>query len=105
MRTMLKFQISVEAGNDAIRSGRIAAINEELMARLQPEAAYFSTEHGTRTSYIVFDLQEPSQIPSISEPLFQNYNAIVEFFPVMDAADLQKAIAALAPAEGATQAS
>ena len=96
MRMLLKFDMSLEAGREAIRSGKIAELNQSLMERIQPEAAYFSTENGTRTSYIFFDLKEPSQIPAIAEPLFQNLGARVEFIPVMNRDDLQKAIAELA---------
>jgi hypothetical protein len=95
MRMLLKFQMSVEAGNEAVRNGKVAEINDALMAQVRPEAAYFCTENGKRTSYIFFDLVDLSQIPSIAEPLFQNYQATVEFFPAMNAADLQKGIAGL----------
>jgi hypothetical protein len=95
MRTLLKYQIPVESGNEAIRSGKIAQINETLMARIQPEAVYFFTENGLRSGFIVFDLDDPSQIPMIAEPLFQELNASVEFFPTMNADDLQKGLTAL----------
>ena len=95
MRTLLKYQIPVESGNEAIRSGKIAQINETLMARIQPEAVYFFTENGLRSGFIVFDLDDSSQIPLIAEPLFQELNASVEFFPAMNADDLQKGLTAL----------
>jgi hypothetical protein len=98
MRTLLKFQMAVEAGNEAVRSGKIAEVNQALMARVQPEAAYFFTENGKRAGFVVFDLEDTSQIPLIAEPLFQELNASVEFFPVMNADDLQKAITAIAQA-------
>jgi len=95
MRMLLKIDMNLEAGNEAIRSGKMAEFNQSLMERIQPEAAYFSTENGTRTSYIFFDLQDPSQIPAIAEPLFQNLGARVEFIPVMNGDDLQKGLAGL----------
>ena len=54
----------------------------------KPEAQYFCTEGGTRTGYVFFDLADPSDIPPIAEPLFQELNATVEFFPAMNAAQL-----------------
>ena len=78
MRMLVKWQIPVEAGNEAIRTGKMARINEALMGRLRPESAYFHTENGTRTSYAVFDLDDVSQIPEIAEPLFQELHAKVE---------------------------
>ncbi len=60
--------------------------------RLRPEATYFGPEGGVRTAFIIFDLEDPSQIPSIAEPLFSKLNASVEMFPVMDRDDLQKGL-------------
>jgi hypothetical protein len=59
------------------------------MQALQPEAAYFTALDGKRTSLIVFDLKEPSQIPSIAEPFFGAVNASIELTPVMTIEDLQ----------------
>jgi hypothetical protein len=103
MRVLLRYQIPVEAGNEAIRTGKIAQVNEALMARVQPESAYFFSDNGKRTGYIVFDLDDVSQIPVIAEPLFQSLNASVELFPVMNAEDLQKGLAAYARADEPTQ--
>jgi len=90
MRTMLKMQLPVEAGNEAVRSGRIAEVIRATVERLQPEAAYFGTEDGKRSAYVVFDLQDPSQLPVIAEPLFQELNGSVSFAPVMNLEELQK---------------
>ena len=89
MRTMLKLQIPVEAGNDAIRNGRIAEVVGSMMSTLKPEAAYFGAEDGLRTAYFVFDLADSSQIPVVAEPLFLALNARVHFAPVMNAEELQ----------------
>jgi hypothetical protein len=40
----------------------------------------------------VFDLKEPSQLPSLTEPLFNKLNAQVEMFPVMNQEDLQNGL-------------
>jgi len=37
-------------------------------------------------------LRDPSELPPISEPLFNNLGATVEMFPVMDRDDLQKGL-------------
>jgi hypothetical protein len=55
MRMLLKWEIGLESGNEAISSGRIAELNQSLMALIQPEAVYFATEGGKRTSYIFFN--------------------------------------------------
>jgi hypothetical protein len=93
MRTMIKLQVPVAAGNDAIKSGRIAEVLGALMSNLHPEAAYFGAEGGERTAYIFFDLTDPSRIPVIAEPLFQNLDASVEISPVMNLDELQSGLA------------
>ena len=84
----MRWRLGVAETNEAIRSGRMAEINKTLDKLTKPEAQYFCTEGGTRTGYVVFDLADPSDIPPIAEPLFQELNATVEFFPVMNAAQL-----------------
>ena len=59
------------------------------MERLHPEAAYFYPEGGKRTALMVFDMKDPSQIPSIAEPFFMGLDADISMTPVMNAADLK----------------
>ena len=70
MRTLLKFQLDVEAANNAIRNNTFPTMLEKLMKITQPEATYFGTEDGNRTGYFVFDMKDPSVIPQIGELLF-----------------------------------
>jgi hypothetical protein len=97
MRTFLKVQFPVEASNAAVKDGRLAQILQATMERLKPEAAYFTAVDGCRGGYIVFDLKDPSDIPSIAEPFFLELNARIEFAPCMTPEDvkvgLDKAIA------------
>ena len=93
MRTILKFTVPVEAGNAAIKSGKMAQITENTIKQLKPEAAYFYANKGRRSGFMVFDLKEPSDIPSIVEPLFLELNASVDLAPCMSADDLEKALA------------
>ncbi|MDQ3716454.1 MAG: hypothetical protein M3381_10655 [Actinomycetota bacterium] len=93
MRMLLRYEFGLEAANEAIRTGKIAELNQALAERTQPEAAYFATENGKRTGYIFFDLTDPAQIPVIAEPLFQSLNSTVEFIPVMNVDDLQRGLA------------
>jgi hypothetical protein len=89
MRTLLKFQMDVEAANRSIRDGSWADAMNRVMQGLQPEAAYFTAMDGKRTGLIVFDLKEPSQIPVIAEPIFMAVNASIELSPVMTLEDVQ----------------
>ena len=96
MRTMMKVSIPVEAGNKAINDGSLPKIMGSLLERLKPEAAYFGTEHGKRTAFIVFDFNDVTDMPTIAEPLFMGLNADVTYLPVMNATDLQSGLKKLA---------
>jgi hypothetical protein len=92
MRTMMKVKLDTEAASKLIADGSLPNLMQQTMERLRPEAAYFGPEDGVRTAFIVFDLQDPSDLPSITEPLFNRLKATVEMFPVMDRDDLQKGL-------------
>ncbi len=92
MRMMMKVKMDTEAASRAIQDGSLPQVMQETLGELQPEAAYFGPENGVRTAFIVFDLQDPSQLPVVSEPLFRTMKATVEMFPVMDREDLQKGL-------------
>lgn len=96
MRTMMKVKMGTEAGSRAIADGSMPNVMEEVLGKLRPEAAYFGPEDGIRTAFIVFDLEDPSQLPPLTEPLFGQLGATVEMFPVMDREDLQKGLQQLA---------
>jgi hypothetical protein len=96
MRMMMKMQIDTEAGSRAIADGSLPQLMQETLGRLQPEAAYFGPENGIRTAFIVFDLQDPSELPALSEPLFSTLKANIQMFPVMDREDLQKGLGEIA---------
>jgi len=89
MRTMLKFTAPVKASNAAIKDGSLGKIVEALLERLKPEAAYFGPDSGCRSGFIVFDLKDQSDIPSVLEPLFLGLEASVELTPVMNVDDLK----------------
>ena len=89
MRTMMRVTIPVDHGNKAIKDGSLPKIFQSLLQDLRPEAAYFTTFDGLRSGFIVFDLKDSSDLPRITEPLFQGFNATVQFVPVMNADDLK----------------
>jgi hypothetical protein len=94
MRTMLKITMPVEAGNRAIKDGRLNKIIQATIAKLKPEASYFVADAGVRSAMFFFDMKDSSEIPIIAEPLFIELEAKVELYPAMNAADLQKGLAA-----------
>jgi hypothetical protein len=92
MRMMMKVQMDTAAASKVIADGSMPEFMQGVMSRLKPEAAYFGPEDGVRTAYIIFDLQDPSELPSISEPLFSKLHANIRLFPVMNQEDLQKGL-------------
>jgi len=92
---MMKARMDTEAASKAIQDGSLPKIMQSMMEQLKPEAAYFGPDGGHRTAFIVFQMDDPSQLPAISEPLFSGFNASIEIFPVMDKADLERGLSAL----------
>jgi hypothetical protein len=94
MRTMLKVQMAVEKGNQAVQNGTLAKVMDSVMHEFKPEAAYFYPESGKRTCLMVLDLKDPSQIPVLVERFFMELNAEVTLTPVMNAEDLKQGLEA-----------
>jgi hypothetical protein len=95
MRVMARISMPVEAGNQAIKDGRLGAAMQRAAERWKPEAMYFTTFDGTRTAFMVFDLPDASDLPPFAEPLFQELGANVQLAPAMNGDDLQKGLSQL----------
>ncbi|GAA2944021.1 MULTISPECIES: DUF3303 family protein [Streptomyces] len=95
MRVMLKATLDTDKGNDAIRGGKMPQIMQEAMEKLKPEAAYFGPMGGRRTCFLIFDMQDSSQLPPALEPFLNDLNAEVEVCPIMNSDDLQKGLSQL----------
>ncbi len=91
MRFLVKVNIPVEAGNAAVRAGKLGPTIQSILAEQKPEAAYFTDEHGQRTGYLIVDMKDASQIPAIAEPWFLAFNAAIHIHAVMVPEDLAKA--------------
>jgi len=90
MRFLVRIQPTVEGGNKMIKDPKGIQKLEAYYKKIKGEAAYFYEQNGLRTFAFIIDL--PSVDPLIAEPMFQEYNATVEFHPVMVFSDLKKAI-------------
>ncbi len=96
MRTLLRVQFDTEAANEASSGGEGLDVLQRTIERLQPEAAYFTPEEdGARAAFFVFDLEDPSEMPVIAEPLYQTFRARIRWSPVMNQEDLQKGLSQL----------
>jgi hypothetical protein len=96
MRTLLRIHMRGDVANRAIQDGTLPKTLEELLDRVHPEASYFFADNGQRSAFIVFDLEDASQIPVLSEPLFSRLGAEVDYTPVMNGDDLRKGLSELA---------
>lgn len=96
MRFLFKISMPVEAGNKAAKDG--FSVMRRILEQQKPEAAYFYSENGKRTAFLILHMNDLSEIPALAEPWFLALHAGVEVHPVMTPADLQKAGPAIAEA-------
>jgi hypothetical protein len=90
MRMMVRFDLpTTEEVNAKIRDGSIGQTMETMLGNLQPEAAYFCPRDGKRGGYLVFNMEEESELVTKLEPLWLGMRATVEIVPVMTADDLR----------------
>ncbi|WP_149184703.1 DUF3303 family protein [Streptomyces sp. TRM49041] len=95
MRMMLRATMETEKSSQLIKSGRMPEVLKAMLDQLKPEAAYFTPDKGRRSCVIVFDMDDPAQLPVITEPLFDQAGAEVTVQPCMNLEDLQRGLGAL----------
>ena len=91
MRILITFSINPEKGDQLIKEGRIGETMGSILEELQPEAAYFTDVEGTRGGFLVVDMEDASQMPTMTEPLLLGVGATVHLQPVMTPEDLRGA--------------
>jgi hypothetical protein len=91
VRILITFSMNPEKGDQLIKEGRIGETMASILDELQPEAAYFTDVEGTRGGFLVVDMEDASQIPAVTEPLFLQVGATVHMQPVMTPEDLRGA--------------
>jgi hypothetical protein len=92
MRFVVRAKILVEAGNKMLKDPKFLQKIEDYIRKTKAEGAYFFESGGERTMTFIIEIQSADQIPSVAEPLFQDFGANVEFHPVMLLDDLKRAI-------------
>jgi hypothetical protein len=95
MRTMLKFTVPTQEVNPLIRDGSIGQKIETILGNLQPEAAYFCPIDGKRGGYLVFNMEQESELVTKLEPFWLELGATIETFPVATADDLRAGLQSL----------
>lgn len=93
MRMMMKVSIPVAAGNKALLDGTLPKVMMAFVDQMKPEAAYFFPEGGTRNALFVFDLQDPTMIPTVAEPFFLQLDATIEMQPAMNLEEMKAGVA------------
>lgn len=68
MRFLLKVSMSAEAGNAAVKSGKLGETMAHILKEQTPEAVYFAAVDGLRTGFLVVNMTDASQLPAIAEP-------------------------------------
>lgn len=92
MRFVVRAQIPTEAGNKMVQNPKMIQDIEDYIRKTNAEASYFFEAGGERTMVFIVNISSADMIPDIAEPLFQGFNAKVEFHPVMVLEDLKKAV-------------
>ena len=90
MRFMLTFRVPPEEGNAAMKEGSFMSAFQSVVEELQPEAAYFTPIEGARGGYLIINMDDASQIPAITEPLFLGMGATVQVHPVFTLDDVPR---------------
>ena len=90
MRFMLTFRVPPEQGNAAMKDGSFMSAFQSVVEELQPEAAYFTPIEGARGGYLIVNMDDASQIPAITEPLFLGMGATVQVHPVFTLEDVPR---------------
>ena len=92
MRFLVRAQISTDAGNRMIKNPKFMQNLEDYIKKVNAEASYFFEAGGDRTFVFIVNLESSDMIPSVAEPLFQDFGAKVEVHPVMVLEDLKQAL-------------
>jgi hypothetical protein len=91
MRMLMNVRIPHEPFNTLVKEGTVGEIIRRILDDLKPESIYFPEQGGTRGVVAIKDEDDPSRMPSFSEPFFLNFNADCEFRIAMSPEDLGKA--------------
>lgn len=91
MRMIMNVRIPHEPFNTLTKESKSGEILQSIIQELKPEFIFFTEQGGTRGAIAIIDVNDPSEIPSFSEPFFLNFNADCEFRVAMSPEDLGRA--------------
>lgn len=87
MRMLMRTYIEARDGSEALKSGAMQKAIMGFMEAYKPEAAYYTAENGIRGGIYVFDMNDSSLMPHVSEPFF-SLGCRVVLVPCMSHQDL-----------------
>ena len=90
MRFLVRVHLPVEEGNKMVKDPKGVKKLEAYYKKIRAEAAYFYEDKGERTMAFIIDLPSADRMIDVGEPMFQEFNARVEYHPVMTLEDLKK---------------
>ena len=91
MKMLVTIICPVEPFNSLVRNGTAGEIMGRIIESTKPESIYFTELEGHRSVVMVVEVADPSDIPSIAEPWYLNFEANCEFKIAMTPDDLMKA--------------
>lgn len=91
MRILLDIQLPHKPFNSAVRKGTAGSIIRKILEETSPEAVYFTEREGRRAVTLIAEVKKASDVPSLSEPWFLNFNADCHFHIIMSSEDLHEA--------------
>ena len=90
MKMLVNVTCPIEPFNSMVRNGTAGEIIGRVIDDIKPEIIYFTEQDGNRGAVMVVEVPNASDIPSIAEPWFLNFEAICEFRIAMTPDDLMK---------------
>ena len=90
MKMLVNVSCPIEPFNTMVRNGTAGEIIGRVIDDIKPESIYFTEQEGNRGAVMVVEVAHASDIPSIAEPWFLNFEAICEFRIAMTHDDLMK---------------
>jgi len=90
MRMLMNVKLPTAPFNAAVQDGTVGAKLNKILTTIQPEAVYFTEQHGARGAVLVVNLPDASKIPALAEPWFLTFQAEVEFRIAMTPDDLKQ---------------
>lgn len=91
MKMLVNVIYPIEPFNTMVRNGTAGTTLRRIIDDIKPESIYFTEQDGNRGAVMIVNIPDASDIPSIAEPWFLNFEAICEFRIAMTPDDLMKA--------------